>query len=193
MGVLLNDQLLICPTVHAPLIDVLLQFHQPRVALTMDINRMYYAVRLPEAQHDFHRFVWRMYKPGKPKEYDEAHVRCISFLIRGEHGGKDEKHAKWTETPWAVLAVQKFFYLDDRLKGASYVSEAIKLQKELQQLLLRKWKLNESEALCHLPEHLVEQGTTRELTAADESTKVLGIDQNKESDSLRLTMSIASS
>ena len=47
-GTSLNDHLLIGPTVHAPLIDVLLRFRQHRVALTTDVSRMYRAVLLPE-------------------------------------------------------------------------------------------------------------------------------------------------
>ena len=58
-GTSLNDHLLIGPTVHAPLIDVLLRFRQHRVALTTDVSRMYRAVLLPEDQRDLHRFVWR--------------------------------------------------------------------------------------------------------------------------------------
>ena len=56
-GVLLNDQLLVGPTVHTPLIDVLLRFRQHRVALMADISRMYRVVLLPETQCDLHRFV----------------------------------------------------------------------------------------------------------------------------------------
>ena len=53
----LNDQLLVGPMVHTPLIDVILRFRQYMVALTTDISRMYSAVLLPEAQRDLHRFV----------------------------------------------------------------------------------------------------------------------------------------
>ena len=57
----------------------------------------------------------------------------------------------------------------------------------------RKWKSNEPEALHHLPEHLVEQATTRELPVSGKFTKVLGINWNTESDLLHLTTSIVSS
>ena len=98
--------------------------------------------------------------------------------------------------PRAALTVKKSFYVDDGLTGADSVSESITLQKEVQQLfdrggfLLWKWRLNEPEALRHLPEHLVEQVTTRELPVSGEFTKVLGINWNMESDSLHLTTTI---
>ena len=66
--------------------------------------------------------------------------------------------------------------------GANSVSEAIELQKELQELfsrggfLLRKWKLNEPAALPHLPPHLVDQCTSCELPVDGEYTKVLGVE-----------------
>ena len=58
-GVPLNDQLLVRPTVHLLLIDVLLHFLKYRIALTTDVSRMYLAVLLLENQRDLHRFVWR--------------------------------------------------------------------------------------------------------------------------------------
>ncbi len=60
-GILLNDSLLVGPTIHPPLIDVLLRFRTHRIALTTDVYR---AVELITADRDFHRFVWR----NNPKE-----------------------------------------------------------------------------------------------------------------------------
>ena len=58
-GVSLNDQLLVGPTVHAPLINVLLRFRRHKIALAMDISRIYHAILLPESQRNLHRFIWR--------------------------------------------------------------------------------------------------------------------------------------
>ena len=58
-SVSLNDTLLVGPTVHSPLIDVLLRFRFHRVALTTDVSRMYCAVELTSSDRDLHRFVWR--------------------------------------------------------------------------------------------------------------------------------------
>ena len=101
--------------------------------------------------------------------------------------------------PQAAIAVEKSFYSDDGLTRADFISEAIILQKALQQLfdkgrfLLRKWRSNEPQDLRHLPEHLVERATTREFPVSGEFTKVLRINCNTESDLLHLTMSIVSS
>lgn len=53
-GVSLNDLLLVGPTVHSTLMDVLLQFRLYRVALIADVSRMYRAVQLSEADKDLH-------------------------------------------------------------------------------------------------------------------------------------------
>ena len=45
-GVSLKDTLMVGPTVHPTLIDVLLRFRQHRVALTSDISKMYRAIEL---------------------------------------------------------------------------------------------------------------------------------------------------
>lgn len=64
-GVSLNDMLMVGPTVHSPLIDVLLQFRMHRIAIVADISKMYRAIELPEADRDFHRFLWRA-EPSDP-------------------------------------------------------------------------------------------------------------------------------
>ena len=53
----LNDILLVSPTVHSPLIDVLLRFRLCRVTLTTDIRKMFRAIELAESDHDLQDFV----------------------------------------------------------------------------------------------------------------------------------------
>ena len=65
-NVSLNDVLVVGPTVHSLLIDVLLPcFRLHRIALTADVSKMYRAIRLVESDRDLHRFVWRNH-PDKP-------------------------------------------------------------------------------------------------------------------------------
>ena len=40
-GISFNDTLMVGPTVHAPLIDVLLKFCVHRIGLTADVSKMY--------------------------------------------------------------------------------------------------------------------------------------------------------
>ena len=54
-GVSLNDTLLVGPTIHPPLVDVLLRFQLHRVALIADVSKMYRAIELTESDKDLHR------------------------------------------------------------------------------------------------------------------------------------------
>ena len=58
-GSSLNDQFLVGPTVHTPLIDVLDRFQCRKVVITADVSKMYMEVIIPEDQRDLHRFLWR--------------------------------------------------------------------------------------------------------------------------------------
>ena len=73
-GVPLNDCLLVEPTVHSPLIDVLLRFRLHRVAITTDISKMYRAIELVEPDRDLHRFVWRPTPSEVVKDYRMTRV-----------------------------------------------------------------------------------------------------------------------
>ena len=68
-GTSLNDHLLVGPTVHPRIINVLLCFRRHRVALTTDVSRMYRAALLPKHQHDLHRFMWRKDPQETLKDY----------------------------------------------------------------------------------------------------------------------------
>ena len=56
-GASLNDQFIVGPTVHSPLIDVLMRSGRHRIAMTTNISKMYRAVLLSEGQRDLHRFI----------------------------------------------------------------------------------------------------------------------------------------
>ena len=64
-GVSLNVTLLVGPTVHSPLIDMLLRFRSHHIALTTVVSKMYRAVELVPLDCDLHRFVW-MKSPREP-------------------------------------------------------------------------------------------------------------------------------
>ena len=58
-GTSLNDHLLVGPTVHPSLLDVLIRLRRHRIALTTDVSRMFLAVLVPTDQPVLHRFIWR--------------------------------------------------------------------------------------------------------------------------------------
>ena len=195
-GVSLNDTLLVGPTVHPPLIDVLLRFRFHRIALITDVSKMYRAVELTESDKDFHRFVWRT-TPGETlRDYRMTRVTfgvsasSFAATMSVKQNAADLAH----KYPLAARAVDESFYVDDGLTGADSTEEAVELQKQLQNLfsqggfLLRKWNSNDPIVLQHVAPDLKETQVTHAITEAETYTKTLGIEWNSNSDHFRLTV-----
>ena len=176
---------------------MLIRFRSFRVALTTDVSKMYRAVELFEPDKDFHRFVWRE-KPGDVlTDYRMTRltfgVSASSFAaIMSVKQNASELSDKY---PLAYKAVCNSFYVDDGLTGADSVTEAIRLQQELQQsfslggFLLRKWTSSNPDVVKDLPADLRASKTSCALPDPNEYVKTLGIEWNSTSDHFRLTMS----
>ncbi len=194
-GISLNERLLVGPTVHPPLIDVLLRFRTHRVALTTDISKMYRAVELVPVDRDLHRFVWRNNPKDPLLDYRMTRVTfgvsASSFAANMAVKRNALDHAM--EYPLAAKSVDNSFYVDDGLTGADSIQEAVELQCQLQDLFskggfhLRKWNSSEQQAIQHLPAELKDTKPTQELPTSDEYTKTLGIQWNALKDCFKLS------
>ena len=196
-GVSLNDVLLVGPTVHSPLVDVLLRFRFHRVALIADVSRMYRAISLTPSDRDLHRFVWRN-SPSEPlQDFRMTRVTfgvsSSSFIANMCVKQNALDYAK--VYPLAAQAVEDSFYVDDGLTGADSVEEAVELHIQLQSLfgkaefLLRKWNSSELEVLQHIDSELRDQRAICTFSDPDEYTKTLGVEWNARLDHFRLTVS----
>lgn len=110
-GVSLNDMLLVGPTVHSSLIDVLLRFRLHRVALTTDISRMYRGVELVPSDRDLHRFVWRSSVTEPLRDFRMTRVTFgVSFAA---NMSVKQNASDFAMTyPLASEAVNQSFYVD---------------------------------------------------------------------------------
>ena len=196
-GVSLNETFLVGPTVHPPLIDILLQFRMHRVALTTDVSKMYRAVGLTESDKDLHRFVWRS---GPQEVLQDFRMTRVTFGIAASSFAanmcvKQNASDFAQQYPLAAKAVDKSFYVDDGLAGADSVEETIDLQDQLQKLfgqggfLLRKWNCSEQAVLQHIPSDLRDSQSTLSIPFTEEYTKTLGVGWNSNLDHFRLTFS----
>ena len=157
-GVSLNDTLLVGPTIHSPLLDVLLRFRSHRIALIADVSKMYRAIELVPADQDLHRFVWRKETTEPLKDYRMTRltfgVSASSFAAN--MAVKQNACDLSAQYPLAAQAVERSFYVDDCLTGADTVQDATQLQGQLQKLfhrgglLLRKWNSSDPTVLQHL-------------------------------------------
>ena len=195
-GTSLNDHLLVGPTVHPSLIDVLLRFRRHRIALTTDVSRMYPAVLLPADQRDLHRFVWRRESTEPLVDYRMTRltfgVSASSFAanMAVRQNALDNVHTY----PQAAQTVLDSFYVDDGLTGADSKEEAVHLQKQLHLLFsgagftLRKWKTNEPDVLEHVAPELKDQQPSQEIKGEETFTKVLGLEWNADMDAFHPTV-----
>ena len=157
-GISLNDCFLVGPTVHSPLVDVLLRYRLHRIAITTDISKMYRAVELVPPDRDLHRFVWRSNPSEVIKDYRMTRVTfgvsASSFVanmcVKQNTLNLSHKY------PLAANSVQESFYVDDGLTGADDTQSAIQLQRELDELFARggfqlhKWNSNNPKVLEHI-------------------------------------------
>ena len=115
-NVSLNDILLVGPTVHPPLIDVLLRFRLHRIALTADVSKMYRAIKkLVESDRDLHR---RSCQDAPLQDYRMTRVTfgvsASSFAANMSVERNAMDHS--LEFPKAAHVVETAFFVDDCLR-----------------------------------------------------------------------------
>ena len=183
-GISLNDLLMVGPTVHPPLLDVLICFRSHRVALIADISRMYRAVLLSEPDKDLHRFVWRNDPKSPLKDFRMTRVTfgVSSSSFIANMCIKQNALDLAAEYPDAAREIERSFYVDDCLTGSDSVEGAIALQKGLQELLarggflLRKWNSSEPSVMAAVAPELRDAQSTLPISNPDQFTKTLGLE-----------------
>ena len=194
-GVSLNDQLLIGPTVHPPLNDVLIRFRRHPYVLTTDVSKMYRAVTLAPEDRDYHRFLWRDKATDPVIDYRMTRVTfgiaSAAFLATNSVLRLAEENE--SELPLASKAVKESFYVDDGLPSVETKQEAILLHHQLQDLFnrggfkLHKWDSNSPEVLNSIPQEMRSTKTTSNLGNPDNFVKTLGMEYSSNQDHFRFS------
>ena len=197
-GVSLNDLLLVGPTIHPPLMDVLLRFRMHKVALTADITKMYRAIELSANDRDLHRFVWRKseYEPLQDFRMKRVTFGVSASSFAANMAVKQNAEELSGQFPLAAQAVQSSFYVDDGLTGANDIPTAIQLRQQLQEMFsqakfeLKKWNSIEPEVMDTIPEGLKENNKLVNISGLDHQlAKTLGIEWDITSDRFRVLVS----
>ncbi|XP_058816992.1 uncharacterized protein LOC131680288 [Topomyia yanbarensis] len=166
-GKSLNDVLMTGPVLQDSLIDILLRFRFPVVALTGDIQQMYRMVQVAMEDRDYQRILWRWKAEDTIDEYT---LNTVTTLLN--------QYA--TSSPTVVQKALKGTYVDDVLTGADSPEEAQQLRRQLSEIFasggfhLRKWASNCTAALEEVPEADLEIKIPVELNG-NETIKTLGI------------------
>ena len=194
-GVSLNERLLVGPTVHPPLNDVLIRFRQHPYVVTTDVSKMYRAVHIAPEDRDYHRFLWREKATDPIIDYRMKRVTfgiaSAAFLATNSILHLAETHE--SELPLATTAVKESFYVDDGLISTPTEEQAILVHQELQNLFskggfkLRKWDSNSSKVVQAIPLEIRSARATSSLPGSNEFIKTLGIEYNCHQDYFRFS------
>ncbi|XP_028166130.1 uncharacterized protein LOC114356935, partial [Ostrinia furnacalis] len=152
-GVSLNDELLLGPTLQDDLRSLIIRWRMHKVCFVSDIEKMYRMILIAKEDADFQRILWRAC-PTDPIEdlrlltvtfgTASAPYLAIKTLLQL---ATDEG----IDFPLAANVVREDFYVDDLLSGCDDIETAVKISKELQELLsrggfkLKKWASNNAD------------------------------------------------
>lgn len=182
-GKSLNETLFSGPKLQQDINAILLNFRRYPIAFTADIKMMYRQIWVDKRHWDYQRIVWRFNSSEPVRDYVLKTVtygvssspflalRCILELA--------QKHA--TDFPMASQVLQNQIFVDDIVKGADSLSEALSMKEELIQLLklggfeLRKWSSNNQEFLSTIPSESHQSLVSISLDDNEASFKVLGL------------------
>ena len=199
-GSSLNQSLMVGPTLHPSLDQILLKFRTYPVAMTADISKMYREVELAAKDKDFHRFLWR---PDPQQEIRDYRMTRVTFGISAspylavrtlqqtavDHG-KDH--------PEAAQHIRSSFYVDDLLAGANSEEAALQLYSDLREVLhqggfnLCKWRSSHPAVLSTIPVDLQETLPVKEVTHSQAQPKALGLEWNSNTDCMSTSIPQAS-
>ena len=139
-GVSLNDVLLQGPDLLNNLLGILLRFRKDEVAISADIEKMFYSFLVEEKDRDFLRFFW--YAENDPsKDLVEYRMRVHVFGNSPSPAVANFGLCKTAEVSESIFGtdvrnfVSNNFYVDDGLTSAPTKDEAIDLMKRTQTAL----------------------------------------------------------
>lgn len=139
-GVSLNDVLLSGPDLNNTLIGVLMRFRREAIAITADVQQMFYSFNVCEDHRDYLRFLW--YQDNDlQKDITEYRMNVHVFgnspspavaiyaLRRAAQAGEEEHGMDAKEF------VNRNFYVDDGLTSVPTAEEAVDLLKRTKKML----------------------------------------------------------
>ena len=188
-GTSLNEHLLAGPDMTNSLLGVLLRFRKERIAISCDVQQMFFQFQVEKRYTDYFRFLW-----FKDNNFDNppSHYRMLVHIFGATSSpsianyglkqiAKDFSHKHGTD---ASDFVCNQFYLDDGLCSLETEEQAISLLKQTKSLCregslnLHKFVSNSKSVLSKFSE--AEHVTSQEVPGSVE--KALGIHWNTEDD-----------
>lgn len=197
-GISLNDNLLQGPDLINSLIGVLARFRQKSIAVTADIQKMYYQVQVPIEQSDYLRLFW----------YDHSKINVVEYRMRVHLFGATSSPSianfalkrtasDFTDDQSVKNVINKNFYVDDLLLSCSSEDEAVDLLKRVKSTVsqggfnLTCVSSNSHKVLNSVPKSHLSHNSNNILTPSKEVIDTaLGVTWNKETDELSFSVDI---
>ncbi|XP_055633517.1 uncharacterized protein LOC129773882 [Toxorhynchites rutilus septentrionalis] len=186
-GVSLNDIQIVGPTIQKDLFDLLIDFKTHNDVLVADIAKMYRQIHIAYTDTWLQCILWRDSPNDQLKAYRLTTVTygeaSSSFLAcRALHEAAEDYRSV---NPRIADTIQRSFYVDNLMIGASNADELTETKREIEHALslhgfpLRKWASNNASVLEGIPEKdlepLIQVGD-------QEVIKTLGIAWNPKTD-----------
>ncbi|MGD0638657.1 MAG: aspartyl protease family protein, partial [Nitrososphaerales archaeon] len=160
-GVSLNDALLAGPKLQVDLVDILVRYRTFEYPMTADTAKMFNQIRLHPEDRRWVRFWWR--NPGSTQPPQVCCKKVLTFGLNfAPYGALQtvmyhlDRHA--VDFPAATTALRSSTFVDDTLCGHNNIRGAIRLRKEMQEVMelggfhLTKWCATSSQILLSIPE-----------------------------------------
>ena len=130
-GMSLNDILLQGPDMNNTLLGVLLRFRLGEIAMSCDIEKMFFQFRVNPEHRDFLRYLW-FNENGEIVDYRmKVHVfGASSSPSCAIYGLKKLASDYGDDYPLARRFIQDHFYVDDGLVSTDSTDEAVKMAKQ---------------------------------------------------------------
>ena len=122
------------------MLGILLRFREEPVCFVRDIHKMYHSVRITREDQHVYRFLWRDMTPNAPIE--TWVMNCVSFgdkSVSSIAQGALRKKADMKEGQHSDAFKAIYTYVDDMLGSVSSRADAIKLNKEINCILV--WRI----------------------------------------------------
>ena len=176
------------------MLGVLLRFRENAVAVTGDIKKMYHSVKISDIDQHTHRFLWRDFDVSR--DPDVYVMTSVSFGDRPAGNIATLALRKTAEMgmqkfPKAAETILNNTYVDDILDSMSSTEEAVKLTKDVNQLIepggfvIKEWCISDSEAHTD-PDESIDDESIEKRQFIGQDHKVLGVEWRPETDSFQL-------
>ena len=180
----LNDKLLIGPTLHPSIVEIILKWRYKSVGVVADIKKMYSMIEVAETDRNWLRFLWL--EDGRIKQFRHKvlafGIRSAPFLAIETVQSHIRKFA--AEYPEVTESLLESTYVDDycdsqetSIAAKATVSVASEIMAKAG-MELRKWQSNNREVM----EHCKTLSCSTDITSNER--KVLGIHWNTSQDYL---------